>query len=263
MIKLITPISHLFEKKEYRDKIVEVSDALEARERTASSRHPKTTHYHIDFDINLGLSDNNLSFLKEQVAPREDIKTVTFQITRDYEDSLIRNGQFQPIGAGLTFKEMLDRSKISIRKIRDILGVNRNIAVENNNYYRSGAYEIATSIDFISAVINDCKIDLLYDIAHAKVTSINRGICFDEYEAKLLSAGRCIQMHLCKHKEISGNCEKIEAIDAHEAPKEGDLREAINKCRQYGIDALTLEYYRDPDVLCEVLRLARGIIDGK
>ena len=52
--KLLTPISHLFSNAENVQKIVAASDFLEARERTADLRLDNTTHYHIDFDLNLG-----------------------------------------------------------------------------------------------------------------------------------------------------------------------------------------------------------------
>ena len=81
MISLLTPISHLF-KSDFRfaSDIANASDWLEARERTADLRIPNTTHYHIDFDLNIGLTDDNLDFLRNQVSPRDEIQNLTFQI---------------------------------------------------------------------------------------------------------------------------------------------------------------------------------------
>ena len=64
MIKILTPISHLFaESNSASADIISCSDALEARERTATLNFPSTTHYHIDFDLNIGLTSPQIDFL--------------------------------------------------------------------------------------------------------------------------------------------------------------------------------------------------------
>ena len=65
---LVTPISHLFNDEENAKEIISFSDCLEARERTCQLHFQNTTHYHIDFDLNLGLSEKQLDFLIEHVA---------------------------------------------------------------------------------------------------------------------------------------------------------------------------------------------------
>ena len=59
---LLTPISHLFLNESDGEQIAFESDYLEARERTSHLRFANTTHYHIDFDINIGLDQNQLDF---------------------------------------------------------------------------------------------------------------------------------------------------------------------------------------------------------
>ena len=95
-MKLLTPISHLFNNENDAKSIIEVSDYLEARERTCKLKFEKTTHYHIDFDLNLGINDQQLQFLKDHVCPREEIRTLTFQAARDSEKIKIKNGIFYP-----------------------------------------------------------------------------------------------------------------------------------------------------------------------
>ena len=71
MIKILTPISHLFaEKDSSSSDIIACSDALEARERTAKLNFSPTTHYHIDFDLNIGLTSTQIDFLSNYVKPR-------------------------------------------------------------------------------------------------------------------------------------------------------------------------------------------------
>ena len=85
-IKLVTPISHLFNNPVDAHDIERHSDELEARERTSSLRFNKTTHYHIDFDLNLGITNKQKEFLYEYVKERDEIQTLTVQLTRDTED---------------------------------------------------------------------------------------------------------------------------------------------------------------------------------
>ena len=79
-------------------------------------------------------------------------------------------GRFLPKGPTISEKEQLIRSKNSLKIIKDIVGNHRYIGIENNNYYQTGAYEIATSAKFINKVIKELDCHLLLDIAHAKVT---------------------------------------------------------------------------------------------
>ena len=62
-IKILTPISHIFKESVLAEDITNLSDGLEARERTCELKLNKTTHYHIDFDLNLGLSEKQIQFL--------------------------------------------------------------------------------------------------------------------------------------------------------------------------------------------------------
>ena len=71
MLKILTPISHLFTESEENIKIImNCSDQLEARERTAHLRLDKTSHYHIDFDLNIGITEIQKKFLYNQVRDR-------------------------------------------------------------------------------------------------------------------------------------------------------------------------------------------------
>ena len=114
-LKLVTPISHLFNNESDADDIAKCSDELEARERTASLRFNKTTHYHLDFDLNNGISNKQKDFLHEHVKNREEIQTLTFQLTRDSENYFLSNGRFFPKGLLINEKDQLKRSKESIK----------------------------------------------------------------------------------------------------------------------------------------------------
>ena len=158
MIKLLTPISHLFNDnhsdEQIIQKIIDFSDQLEARERTCKLRLPKTTHYHIDFDLNLGLTDDHILFLEREVKPREEIKTLTFQASKDCEKVKISDGRYIPASRIIPLDEQITNTIDSIKKIKDIVGNERNIGIENNNYYSTGAYDICTSKDLLSCAVH-------------------------------------------------------------------------------------------------------------
>ena len=85
----------LFDKKDMLD-IIGLSDELEARERTCDLNVDNTTHYHIDFDLNIGLTDNQIKFLEKYVKPNEKIQTLTFQAARDCEEVEKKDNKYFP-----------------------------------------------------------------------------------------------------------------------------------------------------------------------
>ena len=247
-IKLVTPISHLFNNSEHAINIEKYSDQLEARERTADLRFKNTTHYHIDFDLNLGLKESQKEFLYAKVRNRPEIHTLTFQMTRDTEEYKILDGKFHPKGFLRDKREQLKRTKNSIKVIKDIVGSDRSIGIENNNYYQTGAYDIATSSKFINEVIKECDAHLLLDIAHAKVTCKNRNINFESYIYEMVEEISCKQMHLCDPSErVFGGIS--ETYDAHLLPTTESIKDAIQICNNLNINNLTVEYYKDAEKL--------------
>jgi len=251
-IKLLTPISHLFENSINAKKISSLSDCLEARERTHHLRFDNTTHYHIDFDINLGINEEQKAFLKNNVAPREQITNITFQASRDCLRSVLMDGAYQKASRTLSLEEQLKNVKSIEKTLTDILGTDRNLGFENNNYYPTGAYEICTSVEFINTVLETTNFHLLLDYAHAQVTSINLKINPDSYIQDILSTGQCRQIHFCSHSSSIKN-EKITAIDSHDKPDDKTIKSVINIAKKHKVEYLTVEYYKDPSILCDVL----------
>ena len=260
-IKLVTPISHLFNDIENASKIKSLSDELEARERTCDLRFDKTSHYHIDFDLNLGLNERQKEFLHQKVKNRSEIDTLTFQITRDTEEFKFKNGKFYPKGLFIDEKEQLMRIKHSIKIIKDIVGSHRSIGIENNNFYDTGAYEIATSSKFINKAINSSGCHLLLDIAHAKVTCENKEFDLQTYIKEMTSGITCKQMHLCdpSQRMVEG---KKETYDAHLLPDIHSIDQAVNLCEELKIKHLTIEYYKDTGKLVDCLKIIRKLLNN-
>ena len=257
-MKLLTPISHLFKDKENANMIIEVSDFLEARERTADLKFNRTTHYHIDFDLNLGLTERQIQFLITHVKSREEIKSITFQASRDCEKIKLRNGIYYPDSPSINLYDQVQNTKNSLIRIKDILGNDRFIGIENNNYYPSGAYDICTSTEYIREIINTTNCHLLFDIAHALVTCANKQTSFESYANDLLNTGKCKQIHLCQPSYFYGK-DPIKALDSHEIPSFELTELSIKFCVKWGIDFLTVEYYKDAKILVEYLKLFKSL----
>ena len=259
MIKLLTPISHLFNERIQAEHIINNTDYLEARERTCDLFFPKTTHYHIDFDLNIGISDKQIQFLKDHVKPREEIQNITFQAARDCENINIKEGIYYPASELIPLKQQINNSKESLKKIIDILGKDRKIGIENNNYYPSGAYDICTSLEYLQEIINLKDCHLLFDVAHALVTCANKDISFEDYSETLLKTKKCLQMHICQPSYLLDKG-VMYARDAHEIPSFELTEISVSLCIKYGIKLITVEYYQNAEKLISYLKYIKSFI---
>ena len=253
---LLTPISHLFNDANNASKIIACSDVLEGRERTITKKFDNTTHFHIDFDLNIGITDGQLSFLNEHISSRSNVDVITFQVARDCEKVKLSNNMYYPESPIISFSDQLANVASSIALLRNTLGSHISFGVENNNYYPSGAYDICSSAAFLEAIVEQNDIHLLFDIAHAKVTCANRRIDYSQYQDKLLSLD-CRQLHLCEPTipKDSGSL----AIDSHNLPSHSSMLEAHHLCEEYGIKYLTVEYYKSADLLINCLNHLRSL----
>ena len=89
-------------------------------------------------------------------------------------------GNFIP-GEKISRRKLISNAKsnfVIIKKSKK----NIMIAVENNNHYNTEAYDYITSPKFISQIVNDNKINFLFDIAHAKISSHNMSLSYEEYK---------------------------------------------------------------------------------
>ncbi len=258
-MNFLTPISHLFNDETKAKCIIDSSDFLEARERTANLRFPKTTHYHIDFDLNLQLSDKQLNFLKEHVKEREEITNITFQASKDCYEVELKDGIYYPSSDIVPLKKQIENTKLSIKKIKDILGSDRNIGIENNNYFPSGAYNISTSLDYLLAILEFNDLHLLFDMAHGLVTCFNSDIIFKDYSEELLSTKKCKQIHLCQPTYFYEEG-RFSAKDSHEIPSYELTQLSIDLAHKWDIENITVEYYKDSDKLVTYLKYLRKMV---
>ena len=81
MIKIATPISHQFLRKNLAKEIYKLSDCFEARERTSHLRVKNTYLYHIDIDLTAAWNKSVKDYLLKIINLQKKLKLVTFQIS--------------------------------------------------------------------------------------------------------------------------------------------------------------------------------------
>ena len=256
ILQIATPISHQVENEYYGKEISDVSDCLEVRERSLDSKCENQFLFHIDIDLTHKWDENLREYLKNSLSKKTDLKLVTMQATRCCHGENIINGMFQLDGKIYSRQEMFDYSIENTKWLRNILNDNVSIGLENNNYYPSPAYDIVADGDFITQVLEENNLFLLFDIAHAMVTAHNKKISYGQY-ISTLPFEKLIQLHICQPELPEGGI----ARDAHNEPNHEMYLEVLRLIKKYPtIKYLTIEYYRDKNILIGSIKKLRQLI---
>ena len=195
---IATPISHLFKDKNKAEKIIKFSDCLEVRERNLGLDFDKEYLIHLDGDIHFKWDQNYKNYLKKIFKRKKKLKLISLQMTRCCTGHVIKNNFFQLSGKRLNKNDMKFNAKKNISWLKNLFVKKKiNFAIENNNYYPLEAYDIIADPKFISEIVNENKINFLFDIAHAKVSASNMNIDFKKYIDEL-PMSKMIQIHICK-----------------------------------------------------------------
>ena len=254
--QIATPISHQFENNNYGKEISDVSDCLEVRERSLNSKWENQYLFHIDIDLTLEWDDKIRDYLRTAFIKKPQLKLITLQSTRCCEGENIINGMFQQAGKVFNSDEMLNNSIKNTQWLRNMIGDEIAIGLENNNYYPTPAYDIVTDGNFITQVINKNNLFLLLDIAHAMVASHNKKIGYAQY-ISTLPLDKLIQLHICQPKLPEGGI----AIDTHNEPNDEMFLEVMRLIKKYPtIKYLTIEYYKDKNILIGSIMKLRHLI---
>ena len=259
MIKLATPVSHLFENKDYEKIIVESSDVLECRDRSIDydSHVNKQELFHCELQPIHEWGDTEWRFLQQIKDTKPNLKLLTLHLASCCDKPLIDGRMFKLGGREYTRQEMKIFAKNNLSKIKNIFGVRVDIAIENNNYYPTEAYKHITEAEFISEIVNENDLKFLFDIAHANVTCFNKNINFEKYK-KELPLDKIIQLHICNY---SIDDELNQAYDAHNYPNNEELLQVSKIISEYeGIKYLTVEYYRDIENLKISLKKVKELV---
>jgi len=258
MIKIATPISHLFdENKKWGKVIIDNSDVLECRDRSISHNFDNQELFHCELQPIHEWNDKEWSFLRKIKDSKPNLKLLTLHIASCCDNPKLNNKIFELGGREYSREEMKYFARENFNKIKSMFGNSVDIAVENNNYYPTEAYRDVTDPEFISDIVSDNNLRFLFDIAHAKVTCFNKNINFERYKKKL-PLDKIIQLHICSYAVD----EKLnQAYDAHNYPNDEELLEVSNIIEKFkNLKYLTVEYYRDIENLEISLKKVKELI---
>lgn len=252
MLKIVTPVSHLFKELNTANDIIAYSDYLEGRDHSPKVYTDKEILFHSDLQPIHKLEEYDFENLVEIKKQRPLLQMVSFHLASCYKSPKILNGIFVPNGEKLNKFQLIENAIYNINRIKNIFGNNVLIAVENNNYLQTEAYDIVTDAEFINEVVTKTDIKFLFDISHAHISAYNYGMDFENYVEKL-PLTKAIQIHFCK----CSYTDEI-AIDSHLCPDYDDFMELdyfVNKLPD--LKYITVEFYRNPQDLVKVLKILK------
>ena len=252
MIKIVTPYSSLIKKKQDYNKIIRYSDFLEGRENRNFINKKKIFFFHFDIDLHKPFTIKTKKIIKSEINNLK-LKLISFQLSSCYLNPKLILDKFYPFGKKISKKKMLYNCKINIQWLKKNLHKNCKIAVENNNFYNTGAYEIITNAKFIYDIVNRNNIFFLLDYAHARITCKNRKINFNKY-LSLLPLHKFIQLHYTGFK-IKNNV----AVDSHTVPNKADYQFLKLFYLQKTNLFVTVEYYKNIEILIKILKKIKKI----
>ncbi len=257
MIKIATPISHLFNDTDVAEEIIKYSDCLEGHDRSLDAEFDDQELFHCEIQLIHELRDDDFELLKRVSETKNDLRLLSFHMGSSFQNPDLKNNMYVPKGREYSRKELTDNAIVNLGKIKSIFGTKVDIAVESNNYYPTGAYNHVTEGDFISEVVESNKIKFVLDIPHAMITAHNKRIDYQTY-LKNLPLSDCIQLHIGRYDINQDNI----AYDAHEVPEDGEWNEVRSLLSKINtIKYLTVETYKDKDELISSLQMARKVIN--
>lgn len=249
-MKIATPISNLFNNSTIAQEIIKQSHCLECRDHSLSSDFPNQEIIHFDYEIVHPWTTAQQDYVLKAISKKMDLQLISFHMASSCSFPEIKDGMYYCRGKNYEKVELLNHARDNIKSLQSICSSrNIKIAVENNNFYSTGAYQYITDPDFISEVVLDNNIQFVFDLAHAKITAHNKGQDYLDYFNKL-PLERMIQIHISQY-DI--NREGL-AYDAHTLPDSQTLRESQNVIYDYAPEYITIEYYKESQGLISVLK---------
>jgi uncharacterized protein (UPF0276 family) len=255
-IRIATPFSSLFRDERSRLSILRLSDAVELRAPGQGDGIGLTKIFHCDLNLVSDWEESQKELLR-RTANHDAIEMISVHLASRYEHNLLRNGVFEGTGAPFTAAQMEAHIQSNVAFLRELYGPDFPILVENNNDLRTDAYRVVTDGDFIHRIILDHDLRLLWDIAHSRITAVNRHMEHEVYVSSL-PLERCVQIHLSRHGMQDGM-----ACDTHDYLLDEDwqyFQDQISRLPK--LNFVTIEYYQDAAVLQEQLRRLRAVLQN-
>lgn len=239
---IATPISHFFNDPIKAERIIRLSDCLEVRDEFSGTTFPQELLYHSHLEINKTLSLDDKNYLKKILRKKENLKLISMHLANDYSAPKISNKKFVPGGLKLSKEQMFENINNNKKFIED-LNPNIEILIENNNYFKTGAYDLVTAPNFMSEVVEVFGLNFLFDVSHSIISAFNRKTNFNEYFDQL-PISKTRQIHFSK--ESFSLMENI-MVDSHYLPILAEVKHIIGKVIAISeqFEFVTIEYYRD------------------
>lgn len=253
---IATPYSHLFKDSELRRAILERSDAVEIRKPVQAGESDLPEIFHCEYSL---VAQWNVAMIQEfkDLASTAPPLLLSLHVSSRYQNNRVDDGVFVGIGQPMAEEELFSNAIVNMESIRNIFTDDVRVLIENNNDLATDAYQLVTDAGFLRELAQSVSVGLLLDIAHFRISAYNKGIAEQEYLAQLpLDAVE--QLHLSRHDFYNGR-----ACDAHEALTAPDwdcLRALLDRLST--VEYLTLEYYKNGNVLLEQLEQLANIAKG-
>lgn len=250
MLKIATPLSDLFENENHAREIMLYSDCLEGRDAMLENNLPGQEVFHCDFQPIHDFNSGEIKYLEKISTLKSELRLISFHIASSCRDPELVDGKFICGGKLNSRQDLLNAAGRNFKIIKDIFSRGVTIAIENNNYLFTEAYEHVTDPDFLEELVRENDIYLLLDIAHAKITAINKKIDLHAY-VNALPLDRMIQLHL----SVPGQLEEEGVYDAHDCPGKKEFAELREYLHKYpSVQYVTVEYYKNKNILVSCLK---------
>ncbi|MCP4569137.1 MAG: DUF692 domain-containing protein [FCB group bacterium] len=142
--------------------------------------------------------------------------------------------------------------KDRVARLRELTDV--PLAVENGSYFPFPAYTHICEPDFITEIVEENRLGLVFDIAHAMITAHNAGVVFTKY-IDALPLDKIVEIHLTGTTISEGTWK-----DLHNEPDfTGYAVLNYVLCLVPRDVHLTLEYYRDLEIMRKHNRILRRL----
>lgn len=238
--KIATPISDLI-LNDFSSEIIKNSDCFETRDHTINSKHENQELFHCELQPIHTFDEKKISYLKKIKREKPNLKLISFHLASCYKSPKILNKKFYPSGDKISKNILLNNAEKNLNMVKNIFGEKIKIAVENNNFYKTEAYDIITEPDFITQIVNKNNIYFLLDLAHAQITAYNKKISLSNYLNEL-PLNKMVQIHIAK----PGFDESGEIFDSHELPSNLEFKKVKELLLKYpNTKYLTIEFYKD------------------
>jgi hypothetical protein len=220
----------------------------------------KDTIFHSGMSL---VDDTFLPVLEQQnafeIIRKNHIRRFSFDVGPCFRRVKTVDNRYVGIGGKLSVKEIHAICSERIAWLRSKLPFYCEIAVENLNYYPTGAYENVCEPEFYNDICARYELGLVLDMGHAQVTAYNQKEDFAEHLLRF-DPDTVREFHLSRISIINDD----EAIDFHDVPGQEEFQIMCNLIqdhrRKYDV---VIEYWQSTGPLMGAYAALETFLDEK